>query len=273
MAASRERRLVRSQRDFRANATILDGQLSGTVVTVPSTVGMLSAIDGFTILNGKSNFGAGVNCSGSSPIIANNNITSNQAVTTTVYQLTGGSGVSCMNSSPRILCNNIEDNTARAHHSYTGSRGVGLYCDSSSPVVVGNVIANNTALEKEQIGGGISCGGSSSPWIINNTIVENTAAQKGGGIVLSNCTPRLFNNIIAFNSSGVYADSAIPELRSNDVYGNTTYNWSGLSAGADDFSEDPLFIDSAGGELPSHCRVSLRELGMVRRRCTVLAEP
>ncbi len=60
-------------------------------------------------------------------------------------------------------------------------------------------------------------------------------------------SPAISNNIVAFNSSGIYNGSdyyapGTPILQNNDVYGNTYYDYSGLSADVTDMSADPLFL-------------------------------
>jgi len=53
---------------------------------------------------------------------------------------------------------------------------------------------------------------------------------------------------VAFNSSGVYNSFREPTLRHNCVYANTQYDYSGLSPGVGDISEDPLLMDLPGGD-------------------------
>ena len=65
----------RTQRDFAANKSILDGSGGGHVVSCPP-VGLLACIDGFTVRNsGTNNYG--ILCSSSNLAISNNAITGN----------------------------------------------------------------------------------------------------------------------------------------------------------------------------------------------------
>ncbi len=146
-------------------------------------------------------------------------------------------------SSPTIANNTITGNSA--------TYGGGIECDNSSPTITNNAIANNIAADGW--GGGIDCYGS-SPTITNNTITANTTDSGGGICCLETSSPAVCNNIVAFNSSGIYDGTdyspyppGTPTLLSNDVYGNTARNYSGLAPGNGDISADPLFLNSAGG--------------------------
>jgi len=192
----------KSQRNWSANTTTLDGSAGGSVVTAAAGE-QVSTIDGFTITNGSASYGAGVYCAGSSPTIANDTITGNTA----------------------------------------SSNGGGIYCSCSSPTIANNAITGNSA----SFGGGVYCW-YMSPTITNNAITANTAPSNGGGIYCWNSSsPAVSNNVVAFNSSGICNSGGSPVLWNNDVYGNTSYSYSGISAGTGDISKDPLFVDRPGG--------------------------
>jgi len=106
--------------------------------------------------------------------------------------------------------------------------------------IANNVIARNM---------GTSAGG---VWamhclMVSNTIVGNTAPG-GGAVRLGGDANVLSGNLVAFNSSGISADSAVQMLSNNCVYGNSAYNYSGCSLGPGDISADPLFENLAGGD-------------------------
>ncbi len=129
-----------------------------------------------------------------------------------------------------------------------------MSCASSNPVVTDNLIVGNT-------GAGIACFGA-SPTITNNTIVANTTNVYGSGGIYMLCesSPAISNNIVAFNSAGMLGECypvdpespppplPTPKLRSNCVYGNTSYDYSGVTAGPGDISVDPLFVNRVGGD-------------------------
>ena len=200
---------LRNQRNWSDNASILDGGGGGSVVTVPPGVDGDAVLDGFTIRNGS-----GIPVTGYSE----------------------GGGIFCNYSSPTISNNHVTGNTV----SY---RGAGIYCYYGSPTITGNKITGNQAA---QYGGGIYSYGSSAT-ITSNTFASNTAPNGGG--ITSNGTETISNNIIAFGSSGVYKSSGLtPTLRNNCVFGNTSYNYSGLPSGTGDISQDPLFTNRIGGD-------------------------
>ncbi len=202
------------QRDWATNETILDGNQTGSVVTGPTGATQTTRIDGFTITNGfgtvsgDSTDGGGVYLQASSPTIANNTITGNSA-----DSFGGGGGLYVDSSSPTIANNTIANNG--------GGVGGGLLLVYSSPTIANNVIADNTAY----VGGGLYLY-YSSPTITNNTIAGNT----GEGLRLNASSPVITNTIIAFNWSGIrQIEGGTPMLRHNCVYGNTSYNYSGIT--------------------------------------------
>ena len=169
--------IVRLDRNYVSNKTIIDAGGNGRAVTFSASGNRSSVIDGFTIRNGKTyNYGGGIYCYNSSPIISNNIITGNSA-----------------------------------------ANGGGIYCCASTAIISNNTIAGNIA----SIGGGIYST-SSSPVTINTT-------------------PVISNNIVAFNSSGIYSSNGTPILRNNDLYNPDGYNYSGLLAGTGDISANPKF--------------------------------
>jgi hypothetical protein len=123
-----------------------------------------------------------------------------------------------------------------------------LVAHDSRPIIRACQIRGNSA----DFGGGIYCEGYQPSMIANNTITGNIA-NSGGGIYCDDySSATIANTIIAFNSSGVYkkAGSGTPGLRYNCVYGNTTYNFSGLTdpTGTDgNISADPRFVSVGPG--------------------------
>jgi len=102
--------------------------------------------------------------------------------------------------------------------------GAGLYLQDSEPEIVNTVVAGNTT---KNYGGGL-CLRRSSARIMNTTICANTG-NYNGGLYLDDSTPILMNTIVAFNASGILAVGGIPLLRNCCVYGNSAYNFSGMS--------------------------------------------
>jgi len=225
----------RSQRDWRANLTILDARANGVVVTFPSGMSQTTRIDGFTIRNGYNNsYGGGIFCDQTAaPVIANNTITGNSAAG-------DGGGIYCYACSPTIANNTIVGNTA--------PDGGGIACAEASPTIANNAVVANSA----SYAGGAIYWRDASASMTNNTIVGNTAPD-GGGIYSYgyNTSATILNNIIAFGSSGIYNvySEGLPVEGYNCVYQNADYNYSGLSAGTGDFSADPKLASVAYGNI------------------------
>jgi hypothetical protein len=88
-----------------------------------------------------------------------------------------------------------------------------------------------------------------APVIVNNTIAANTAASIGSAVcVAPGSAPLLANNIVAFNTAGIFKQgNESMTLRTNDVFGNGAFDYSGVTAGAGDIAVDPEFVSPANG--------------------------
>jgi len=133
------------------------------------------------------------------------------------FSITKGSdgGIRCFTASPTIKNNTIFSNIA-----YNGG---GIYCHkSSSPVITDNIISGNSASFG---GGGICCEHSSSPTVKNNKISGNSAPSGFGGGICCWSVADIANNIISWNSSGIYGGGICieyynPKITNNIIYGN-----------------------------------------------------
>jgi hypothetical protein len=250
---------TRDQRDWHTNVATLDGQQLGTVVTGARSCGVLSTLDGFVVTHGKAQYGGGLHLSRSSPRVANCTITANTATSRggglyagdsaapviadcAITGNTGtpyGGGLCSWSAAPTIARCTLISNTA--------SIGGGAYSYSSTPTIANCAFACNRA----QQGAGLTV--SSSGTILNNSIAGNIASSSGGGLVLAG-TPTAVNNIVAFNSSGVYkSGTGTPTFNNNCVFGNTTYNYSGLTdpTGTNgNLSANPLFVQNPDPNTP-----------------------
>ncbi len=212
----------RGQRDWVANASILDGGAAGSVVTFKNA-GCDCGVDGFTIRNG---------------------------VGTVLHEFNNaacGGGVLCFQSSPTIANNKITLNTSAT----TYGTGGGVFAYYSNPIIRNNIVCANTAY----MGAGVY-GHYSSPTITGNTIVANTSTVWGSpcGLALNpsiaSVSPSVTNNIVAFNSAGILQTN-VPNgtFRNNCVYGNTNYDYSPTgSVGLNDVQADPLFVNASAGD-------------------------
>ncbi|MDO8684074.1 MAG: right-handed parallel beta-helix repeat-containing protein [Armatimonadota bacterium] len=250
-------------RDPVANVTILDGENGNSVVTVPSVADEDTIVDGFTIRGGIGRpvwdgfsftyYGGGVYSSGSSAVISNNIITGNDA--------DYGGGIYCSGGAPTIKGNRIINNLPEGircesstavilDNTISGNTFDGIYCYSSSAKIVNNVIVANP-------GSGILFYSSASAIVTNNTISGN-GSTLGNGIYCSGSTVSIYNNIITSNYAGITKSGGTLTLYCNNVFQNTSMNYSGVSAATDDISIDPKFVDAAFGnfhiQLDSPCR-------------------
>ncbi|MBI4753795.1 right-handed parallel beta-helix repeat-containing protein [Candidatus Desantisbacteria bacterium] len=188
-------------------------------------------ISGFIITGATQtvgDMGAGIYCcNGAEPIIANNIITNNGdegiryrdasgTATNNIISKNGGDGICCNNSFPSITNNII-----------TGNNRDGICCNNSSPFITNCIISDNNTGDGR---GGISCNDNSSPTITNNIITEN--------------------GITSADYYGIYDASGTPIINYNDVWGNGEYgnnNYATCTAGSNDISLDPQFIDTSTG--------------------------
>jgi parallel beta-helix repeat protein len=215
--------------------------------------------------------GAAIYSTESIPRISNNTIEQN-----TMYELTPLYNGANWGAVTLYICrdflidgNRISGNTAPI--------GAGICAHSTfNGRIYNNIIYNNEAKGPTisiGMGAGIYCEVAQTPLndhlddvlIANNTIVNNIARDAiyyqggwGGGIAIALLEERMViaNNIVAFNSSGIWQAAGLsiyPEFIRNDFFDNpegigADYNYVNLSVGATDISANPLFVNKAGGD-------------------------
>lgn len=215
---------LKSQRDWIANRTTIDGQGLASAIEFSSGCGSSGAIDGFVIRNGV----AGIECSYASPVIVNNFITN-----------ATGAGLYLSYSNSRATCNTITGNARSLG-------GGGVYNTGGSPYLAGNIITNNTATQGNGGGVLVDTGNLTAE---NNTIVGNSASGYGGAVSCYQGGAHLNGNIIAYNSSGIDSRYFWCYDTKNDVFSNGSKDYNGSSISkTGDISADPLFADRPGGD-------------------------
>ncbi len=215
------------------SSTIIDGNGSGSVVTLQSGEDGTSVISGFTLRNGYSGSGGGIYCCNSGAIIQYNIICQN-----TAYHEYGGNGggIACEHSSPTIMGNIITENISNGV-------GGGISFIYSNARVINNILIGNSSGYN---GGGGLFLSFSNPRITDNTIYGNSSELRGGGIWLSyNCSPIMINTILRSNWSNSdpeigYESGSLIRIR----YSNIEGGWSGEG----NIDCDPLFRDPLGGD-------------------------
>ncbi|MBD3233827.1 MAG: T9SS type A sorting domain-containing protein [candidate division Zixibacteria bacterium] len=141
---------------------------------------------------------------------------------TIIYNSTDdGGGIYCVgNSAPSISSNILVSNTAN-------NIGGGIYCQGAEPSISANSIESNSAY----IGGGIYCYEVANLIIDNNNIEGNFVDETGGGILCSNGTPTIINNIISGNSGswgkGIACVNSDASIRNNLITLNQGFGHGG----------------------------------------------
>ena len=228
-------------------STVIDCELAGRGFYFHSHEDSLSRVEGFTITNGYApDFGGGIYCIESSPVIKNVIIKESSAASM-------GGGIYCNEASPLIRSCSIKENLAVSmgggiycsdnstpvittsmmlgNSSETGSGG-GIFCLTSSPVIANCILTDNTAA---RLGGGIACVNRSTPNILNCTFTKNSASY-AGGIFCYNYSETVITNCIMWNDSPNELDEVLstPEI----TYSNIKGGWDGNG----NIDEDPQFV-------------------------------
>ena len=203
--------------------------------------------------NQSTNYGGGAFFNSSAGLVKDN-LFSNNSVPS------GGGGASTIsnNSSDLIIRNN------RFEYNSSGQGGALEVDSGAAPLIDANTIISNTA----GFGGGIFLYNAGSVSITNNIIARNHGGY-GGGIVCNESPAKIINNtiddndgdgvffsdadgiaivnnIISGNSgNGIESDPSEPTSNFtadyNDLFNNTSANYSGLPAGSNDLFFDPKF--------------------------------
>jgi len=177
------------------SSTIIDGNQSGSVVTLNGGEDSTAVLTGLTITNGLAGSGGGIYISGASPTLTNLRISDNISNGTSGL-VVGGGGLFC-SGGPSLVNVIITGNSAE-------NDGGGIYCYSSSPSLENVTVSGNSASAD---GGGIYCYWYSSPSLVNVTISGNSASDNGGGMTcFNNSSPSLVNVTISNNllGGGIY---------------------------------------------------------------------
>lgn len=254
--------------------TVLDGQLSGTVVTSPPTAQQPYRLDGFTIRNGNAENGGGIVCVGAGGdklTVVDCTILANSASGS-------GGGVYCKNSRPAFLRCLILTNSAR--------NGGGVFCDNASPTLTECTITQNSASDD---GGGTYFAAGSSATVNACMISENVANGVGGGLLCDNASPGLavctINSNRAGSGGGVFCrgDNAAPSLTDCIISHNAAIATGDYAGGGGVYCVDnssPVFENctishnTAGGAQNTrwgggggvYCRLTSRS---ILRRCII----
>ncbi len=199
--------------------TIIDGNQQASVVFFNNGENEAAILDGFTIVNGYSQFGGGIQVRSCNPTLKNLIVENNSA-----WQY--GGGIHLYNSSAYVNNNFVSDNTA-------GIEGGGLNVYISSGSVIENMLIQNNIAPR---GSGVKFDNSSAE-IINSNISDNQASDYGGGILVhSNSDISIYDSQITNNQAdslggGIYIDSSNIYLFGGSVDANTALSGGGIMVG------------------------------------------
>lgn len=210
-----------------ADATIIDGGNSGSVVTFNSGETASSILDGFTLQNGSASWGGGVYSYNASPTVTNCNMQDNTA--------SYGGGIACRGTSSMDISNcKISGNSAN----YYGG-GIFYYYSYSGTTITNSTISGNRA---NYYGGGMFTW-RTSPTINSCTISGNLASSYYGGgmFAYSNSFPTATNSILWANKQGASYNQIY--LMSGSSVNITFSDIQGGWAGTGNISSNPLFAD------------------------------
>ena len=263
-------------RNFRTNICTLNGQRNDSSVVLIKAGYAFTTIDGFTITNGKSgkpnasinSNGGAICCQFASTRILNNRMVNNCA------QGVGGA-VYLFNSSAIIAGNTFSGDTS------IGLGGGAVFAKNSPCIITSNLFHHNVALQSD--GGAISVNKTwsttDSVLIINNTIAKNSSLNYGGGIFFDSSKITMANNIVVFNTSGIFKSSGTQTLVTNCVFANGSANYSGfsaaggLNAGATDFQINPLLVDTSRAVSNYHLTIASSAAGRGTNSRAISAYP
>jgi cathepsin K len=127
-----------------------------------------------------------------------------------------------------------------------GGGGGGLYATGSVTNLQNIIFADNTTAG---MGGGLAAQSVSTSDIRHCVVYGNSAGIMFGGAFCQGDAMILRNNVIMANTGGGIGGGLTSlDMDYNNVWGNTGGDIIGLTAGSHGLSQDPLFVDAAGGD-------------------------
>ena len=237
-----------AQRDFTANASILDGQGTHRVLYQPANFTAATAVtwDGFTIQNGRSTEnGSGVYMQAYSTLSHCNVQYNTMAPVNNSYYDMNRYGGGIYSNGSQVTVNGVKQRTAHISHcrvaynviehtNYLNAYGGGIYanqtdinhteiCHNTSVSYAGGLYLSNEAKASNCLihnnisyrGGGL-CSNSSATFL-NCNIVNNTATNNGGGYYRDGGTAT-FTNCIIWGNKKDYAVNNFANTQGNYTY-------------------------------------------------------
>ena len=233
--------------------TIIDGvNINRSVIRVADGTDERTVIDGFTIINGATDYGAGIYIAAAGPtlrnlILANNNAergggglyltrisfaTISNSIIRDNFGFIGG-GIVVINGSRLIITDClIEGNTSTEH-------GAGVHCTQASEVTLQDVIVRENV--GTMFGGGLHAN-DRSILNLNRVQILNNRCLSGGGIalrasaVLNAVDVEVVGNSCVASGGGLYSDASFCTMTDCNFSSNSATNqgggqyfWGGIS--------------------------------------------
>ncbi|MBN1154565.1 hypothetical protein JXB12_06535, partial [candidate division KSB1 bacterium] len=244
--------------------TIIDGSANGPVVTIKNHEDSTAMLIGFTIRNGKTNYGGGIYIESSSPFISNCIVRNNaiegsnpigggiylRGSRSTVYACEimfntatamdnnngWGGGISSIQSTGRVTIINC-----KIHHNQVTSCYGGIGLADTEARIIGCEISNNISYSG---GSGIGCQDSDLE-LINCTVTQNGATGRNNPLYFIQSAPVIRNCIIWHNKkSDRYASVGGFESTPEIVYSNIEGGFDTLVV----MNLEPMFVDTTAGD-------------------------
>jgi len=201
------------------SGTIIDGSANGSVVTIKNNEDSTAALIGFTIRNGKADYGAGVYIENASPLISNCIIRNNLVERSNPI----GGGILLQNSRSIIYKCEIMYNTATGMDVNNGWGGGIAAINTGEVRIINCRIHHNTTTS---ILGGIGLSGAKVK-IIGCEITNNSCYSSGSAVGLQDSDVLLVNCTIAMNKSTLNTRSSLYFIRSSPKIYNSIFWYNG----------------------------------------------
>ncbi|MCP4293625.1 MAG: T9SS type A sorting domain-containing protein [bacterium] len=135
----------------------------------------------------------------------------------------------------------IRDGLIKDNTSGSGSGG-GVFTEETAVSIFNTHFTGNSS---SSLGGGLTC--MSAQGQVENCLFENNTAANGGGLVVIAAGPTVVRNNIVINNQGDGLLTVGEEMVSdfNNIFDNLPGNYGSSTPGANDISQDPLFVNSA----------------------------
>ena len=193
--------------------TIIDGNQSGSVVTLNSYEDTLSVLFGFTIRNGSGTIYPNLACAGAGINIDNaggkikHNIIKNNVIDSDLWAIGGGLLLQGPDGYWVVVEDNIfKNNTVVSHNDEANGAGVYIWSNTifRNNKVHGNTVSSDASYA---IAGGVSIDGTADnppEIIVDNNIIRNNVCSSiyishGGGLKIRSCYGIIKNNTIESN--------------------------------------------------------------------------